>query len=358
MDTIGSVGDTVLAVYTGSSLTALNQVAANDDLFPVNSALAMYNYSTAFVPSTAVSSGGITVSSSGGVELFSYYQDYYGPSGLRFTARAGTTYYFAVDTKSTSQRGLITLNWAYKSSGVFRWATEDVDPYASIISSSYNVEYMPLYKTSDYESEPPDGLDNSALSVESTYYNYNAPGVLVRYPHRGVFGARSGGLHRRCDGDNLPSAYSISPYDAPAHGSGNTTTEITVNVDTNGVPIAALPSYTNTLATSSGNYAPVSGTLVFDDFEMSKTILIPVYPSIDSIGYGSNPLYYTNVYKLTGNGYQYVTSYSPQLVETENTTSNSEFGVVLSNPRLDPYESSDVSPPRVNRCSTPPWWRF
>ncbi len=81
---------------------------------------------------------------------------------------------------------------------------------------------------------------------------------------------------------------------------------------------------------------------------MSKTILIPVYPSIDSIGYGSNPLYYTNVYKLTGNGYQYVTSYSPQLVETENTTSNSEFGVVLSNPRLDPYESSDVSPPRVD----------
>ncbi len=159
LDTIGSVGDTVLAVYTGSSLTALNQVAANDDLFPVNSALAMYNYSTAFVPSTAVSSGGITVSSSGGVELFSYYQDYYGPSGLRFTARAGTTYYFAVDTKSTSQRGLITLNWAYKSSGVFRWATEDVDPYASIISSSYNVEYMPLYKTSDYESEPPDGAE-------------------------------------------------------------------------------------------------------------------------------------------------------------------------------------------------------
>ncbi len=41
------------------------------------------------------------------------------------------------------------------------------------------------------------------------------------------------------DGDNLPSAYSISPYDAPAHGGGNTTTEITVNVDTNGVPIAA-----------------------------------------------------------------------------------------------------------------------
>ncbi len=41
MDTIGSVDDTnrtplntVLAVATGASLTTLNQVAANDDLFP------------------------------------------------------------------------------------------------------------------------------------------------------------------------------------------------------------------------------------------------------------------------------------------------------------------------------------
>ena len=32
----------------------------------------------------------------------------------------------AVDTKSGTT-GLISLNWAYKSSGVFRWATEDED---------------------------------------------------------------------------------------------------------------------------------------------------------------------------------------------------------------------------------------
>src|ERR1017187_5025848 len=39
LDTIGSAADTVLAVFTGTSLTTLNQVAANDDLFPINSSI-------------------------------------------------------------------------------------------------------------------------------------------------------------------------------------------------------------------------------------------------------------------------------------------------------------------------------
>ena len=358
LDTIGSIGlDTVLAVYTGSSLASLNQVAANDDLFPVNSTLPdvdpndpAVNYTWDIASGSTVTSGGVTTTSSGGVTLFGYFQSYYGPSGLRFNARAGTTYYFAVDTKSsTSSRGSITLNWAYKSSGVFRWATEDVDPYASFpISSSYNTVYMPRYKTSDYESETPSGLNNSSLSVVSTYYNYNAPGVLVTVTRIAGSSGRVLVDYTTVDGDNLPSSYSISSYDAPAHGGGNTTTEITVNVDTNGVPIAALPSYTNILATSVGNYTPVSGTLVFDDFEMSKTLLIAVNPSSSIISYGSNPLYVTNVYMVTSNGYVFVTNTSLLLVSSASTTQNTEFGLVLSNPRLDPYESSFVSPPRVD----------
>jgi uncharacterized delta-60 repeat protein len=266
LDTVGSGVDTVLAVYTGASLASLNQVAANDDLFPVNSTLPDVDTSDPAANETwDIISGGVT--------LFGYFQDYYGPSGLRFNARAGTTYYFAVDAKSSG--GSISLNWAYKSSGVFRWATEDVDPYAYSTSSAY----MPVYKTSDTESVTPSGLNNSSLSVVSTYYNYNAPGALVTVTRTAGSSGRALVDYTTVDGDNLPSGYSISSYDMAAY--------------------------------AGANYTSVSGTLVFDDFEMSKTILIPIIGSSD-------------------------------------TSHNSEFGVVLSNPQLDPYESGGVSPPRVD----------
>ena len=268
LDTVGSGSgvDTVLAVYTGASLASLNQAAANDDLFPVNSTLPTVDPDDkAYNESWDIISGGET--------LFGYFQNYYGPSGLRFNARAGTTYYFAVDAKSSG--GSISLNWAYKSSGVFRWATEDVDPYASSTSSGY----MPVYKTSDNESVTPSGLNNSSESVVSTYYNYNAPGALVTVTRTAGSSGRVLVDYTTVDGDNLPSGYSISPYDVAAH--------------------------------AGANYTSVSGTLIFDDFEMSKTILIPIIGSSD-------------------------------------TLDNSEFGVVLSNPQLDPYESGGVSPPRVD----------
>jgi uncharacterized delta-60 repeat protein len=270
LDTIGSGVDTLLAVYTGASLGSLNQIAVNDDLFPVNSTLPLldssdpaYNYSWDIV--------------SGGATLFAYLQPYYGPSGLRFNAKAGVTYYFAVDTKSVG--GAISLNWAYKPAGVFRWATEDVDPYAYTSGSSAS-SYMPLYKTSGYESVSPAGQNNTALSVVSTYYSYNAPGALVTVTRTAGSSGRALVDYSTVNGDSLPSGYAISPYDAAAHA----------GVD----------------------YTPVSGTLIFDDFEMSKTILIPITAT------------------STYNGI------------------NSEFGVLLSNPQLDPYESSEVSAPRVD----------
>ena len=64
-------------------------------------------------------------------------------------------------------------------------------------------------------------------------------------------------------------------------------------------------------ATADVDYIPVSGTLTFDDFEMSKSIVIPVFNS--------------------------------GLAEP-----NRDFTVQLSNPRLDPNESTEVSQPRVD----------
>src|SRR5258708_32936754 len=94
-------------------------------------------------------------------------QPYYGPSHLRFTAKGGQTYYFAVDTKT--QTGIIALNWAYKSSGVFRFASEDREFFTG----------LPLYQTAGTESLPPVATPIDRNSVVATYYNYNARGVLV-----------------------------------------------------------------------------------------------------------------------------------------------------------------------------------
>ncbi len=250
----------MLAVYTGTSLADLNQISANDDLFPVNTSLAQ---SSGAANETADSSEA-ALFGPGSTPVFGYYQPYYGPSGLRFNAKGGTTYDFAVDTKSGTA-GPISLNWAYKSSGVFRWATEDRDLQTG----------QQLYQTAQTESATPAGLNNQSLSAVSTYYTYNVPGVLVTVTR--VAGS---------------------------------TGRVTVDYSTEDGTFVPIP-FNDVPAFAGIDYQSVHGTLVFDDYEMSKTILVPIVNS------GAN-LY------------------------------NMDFGVVLSNPQLDPSESSDVSPPRVD----------
>src|ERR1039458_4889571 len=85
LDTLGSNNvDTVLAVYTGTSLAILSQVAANDDLYPINSSNPQINYSGSDYYAQLFGPGSLP--------YVSYYQTFYGPSGLRFNARGGTTY--------------------------------------------------------------------------------------------------------------------------------------------------------------------------------------------------------------------------------------------------------------------------
>ncbi len=267
--------DTVLAVYTGTSIGTLSQVAANDDLYPINSSNPQYNES---------SSSGFGLGLGGLVE---YPQPYYGPSHLRFNARSGQTYYFVEDTKYST--GPLQLSWAYKSSGVFRFATEDQDTYSG----------LPLYQASDTESLPPSGgVESDTTRV--TYYNYNVPGVLVTVTRSAGFTGRAVIHYTTVDGTELPA---ISPGDVPAFG------ETTNYVDGTNVAIV------------SQSYLPVSGTLIFDDFEMSKTILIPVTQAF-----------------ATSPGYN---------------QRNKDFGIKLftdgpNGPALDEYESPEVSQPRVD----------
>src|SRR6202142_728233 len=284
LDPIESMGggtnlDTVLGVFTGTSLATLNQVAANDDLYPINALNFGYegynetgsgDYAWKFPPDF--------------LAVFPYVQPYHGPSHLRFNAKAGTTYYFAVDSHIgymthegsfylTPGTGTIVLNWAYKSSGVFRFATEDVDYttglpvyQAAETESDYRVHYVPV--------------GNSPLF---TYYQYNVPGVLVTVTRVAGSVGRALVDYTTVDGTSLP---------------------------TNNLPVNDVP------ALAGVDYRPVSGTLVFDDYEMSKNIVIPI---IDA--------------GISGSG---------------GNTSNTVFGGVLSHPQPDPFESSAVSKPRVD----------
>lgn len=93
-DTNGTTLDTVLAVYTGPSISQLIQVGANDDYYP-------------FIQEVQSSFTDPTVEIDNPYE-FAYPLPFNGPSILRFNATAGATYYIVVDSmagKGLSQTG-------------------------------------------------------------------------------------------------------------------------------------------------------------------------------------------------------------------------------------------------------------
>ena len=327
LDTIGSVDDflgqpldTVLGVYTGNNVATLNQVAANDDLYPTaqlnNCGQNVYNTNLqVFATSSPYSYAPLDDFPYPPYLLeYYFYQPYGGPSGLRFNATAGTTYYFAVDTKSVT--GSTVLNWAYHSSGVFRFATENVDETGLV-----NTDGTPmlLYLTSETESSRRFTGTVDAGQYDTTlhtYYDYDVPGVLVTVTRVAGSSGRvlvdytteDGNTNWVINGDNpaIANVTNIISYTNIFSGFTNIYDGMT-NI---------YPGFTNIYGFTNitpQDYTPASGTLVFDDFEMSKSILIPI---IDDYGI---------------------------------PRPNRDFEVVLSNPRLDPTEDSyDVSPPRVD----------
>ena len=339
LDTIGSDSnlDTVLAVYNGSSVSQLNQLAANDDLYLVNSNL---------VASLTLNPPGFSVIYPATLtpdpdyypdfpEPLNFVQPYYGPSHLRFNAQGGKTYYFAADTKSQTGMGNVALSWAYKSSGVFRFATEDYDLKTHAL----------LYQASESESVRPDGFATDFNSVVGTYYNYNAPGVLVTITRAAGSKGRVAVQYTTEDGASLPFATNVPSNETLASA---VYTNIVYFVDTNGIAYtnaAGFSSSTNTIK-GGGDYQPVSGTLVFDDFEMSKTILVPINNGATSSGAGylSNPVITTNV--MISLGGKDVTLQKGPVIP--NTLYNAVFGVAITNVFIDPIEAPDVSPPRMD----------
>src|ERR1035437_3065748 len=304
LDTLGSVDaggtnlDTVLAVYIGPNLSQLIQVAANDDYYPFTQLIE-------------------TTETYGQQQYNPFFATYpmplSGPSILRFNATAGTTYYIATDSMvgkgfslfnsfgvnwlSQEGQGLISLNWAFRPSGVLRFATEEYDEYGFMIENILNPGARPmpapLYQCTETESLPGGGGFAGNEPVHDTYYTYDPGGVLVTV-------TRVGGSSGRL----------LVDY---------TTADIT---NTSGFAFGPIS------AVGGVDYTPASGTLVFDDFEMSKTIVIPI--TVLRTFYGS-----TN-------------SVNDPLHPWPASWVDKDFLVVLSNPRLDSLETTNVSPPRLD----------
>src|SRR5439155_18395648 len=106
---------------------------------------------------------------------------------VRFNARAGTTYYIAVDGKpgpgaspvglfsfnSLESQGFISLQWAFRPSGVFRFASEEVD-IAGWIEQQNAPMPLPLYQCTQLESFPA-----TSETAHDSYYQFDPAGVLV-----------------------------------------------------------------------------------------------------------------------------------------------------------------------------------
>ena len=279
--------DTVLGVYTGTGLATLNLVSANDNLYPdVQENEAVQNtYSFGSTNNFANTTNAPYAEFSTETSLGVIVQPFAGPSGLRFNAVAGTTYYFAVDTRG--QQGLISLNWSLHPSGVFRFATENSD----LTGLKYADGRTPvlLYETAETESS---GYTTTSTDpVRYTLFN-DANGVLLTV-------TRVAGSYGR-----------VSVNYATTNLIGYTNL-----MATNGSGFLANGDLT---AVAGIDYVPVvSGTLTFDDYEMSKTILIPIIRGVNS---------------------------RPALPPRPNR----DFGVLLSTPQVDPSESPAIPNPRVD----------
>jgi uncharacterized delta-60 repeat protein len=334
VDTMGSSIDTTLAVYTGNSVDALSQVAANDDLYPTfpvpgSGQIPQLNQMGQILCNTNIPRPPLTLVITnidanpnipditfGGLPIL-LEQPFTGlpniafsgsgASGLRFNARVGVTYYFAVQGKSGSG-GPFLLNWGLHSSGVFRFASEARDATSGVppktgfigLGSNLGGTYpgMLLYQAAETEEF---GIRNGPFdagqlnSTMHTVYDYEVGGVLVTITRVGGSSGRVKIGYTTVDGDQIRDHYTYDP-------------DLDFLIP-DGAPI---PLSGDGAAIGGLDYSPVSGTLVFNDFEMSKSIVIPVFDDFGAINL------------------------------------NRDFAVVLFNPQRDSAESPAVSQPRLD----------
>ena len=223
-DTLGSLTpeghplDTIAAIFGGSSFNNLYQLAANDEIYPAQK----NSYNQSFYTN---GSPGLPPNPPFG--NFQYNDNvsssFAGPSILRFNAKANTAYYVVVDARAV---GMVSLNWAFKPSGVFRFASE--------ISDQRGLT---------------DTNGNPFLLVPQ------AEGQIAL-----VTVTRVAGSYGRCS-----VRYSVTNLPASI-----------VNVASGFLTNSDIPAVSGT------HFIGKTGLLTFDDYEMSKTISVPLIAVPDS----------------------------------------------------------------------------
>ena len=217
---------------------------------------------TTFSPSTAhfhlvtegysITAAAITLSlpAPGEWPVFDYIQPYYGPSHLRFNARPGR---------------LTTLRWIHKSHSFLGF---NLGPGPGI-SCAMGLQIfgrlpfchrrcgltrtgLPLYQAAETESAYQVHYVPVGNAVLFTYYNYNVPGVLVTVTRVAGSTGRATVNYQTVDGASLPIHCR------------------------HGCRLFCRYEYAYVGAVAGVDYVGVTNTLVFDDYEMSKTILIPI----------------------------------------------------------------------------------
>ncbi len=295
-ETIGSVDDrlgitnlvTYMGVYTGNNVSNLDTVTVNVGMYPN---VPLQQNLTAQNTFGLSSFAGVTTPVVSSLSQ-TYTQPFIGPSRVLFNAVAGQTYKIAVlssagfnNNVASPATGLIKLNWAFHPSGVFRFASEDIDATGGLLFRGLGVTQtsgltysnglpMLLYRVSETEaSRRPTGnlnADQFNSTIHGTTYPgggkfeyvFDVPGLLVTVT--------------RVAGSSGRVQVGYKTQDITTNSSLMGTNGYLVNGD---LPASAGLGFTNNLGqvfTLSGDYTPVSGTLTFDDSEMSKTIFVPI----------------------------------------------------------------------------------
>lgn len=263
-DTLGSDFDTLLAVYTGNTLSNLNAIAGNDDYDP----------------------------------------NFYGPSRVMFTATAGTEYKIAVDGYNFGigpETGNIVLNWRPGggfSAGEFRFVTDQfvasesestalLDPtttpnaFGAVITVTRELGFDGKVKL-DY-------ILNSFFVTNVYITNHFDTNLFITNIFDSVFVTTF--TNEGFDGSIL---------DTNVFGTNAFTTNVAgaftyiYNIPGSNIVITVTGTRTNVFVRESvfSGAAPVSGQLVFNDYQMSASFVLNINdnPDIDP-----NRVYYLQI---------------------------------------------------------------